>query len=89
MGKASKRNTWTAKGVRMVTSVLPVDKARKGQCKRCGNCCKLPVTCPLLRYNAAGESYCRAYHLRPFACKKYPRTRSELITADTCGFSFD
>ena len=82
------KNTFSAKVVRQFTALKPVDKTRAGACKRCGNCCKLPYTCPFLRYNAKGESYCKAYKLRPLSCKKYPRTKHELITADTCGFSF-
>lgn len=83
------KNTWSAKAVRQLTSLRPVADTRKGECRRCGNCCKLPRTCPFLRYNSDGESYCRIYKLRPLSCKKYPRTRHELLTKDTCGFAFD
>lgn len=89
-GKMSivQKNTWSAKAVRTCTSMMPVSGSRKGSCKRCGMCCKLPAPCPFLRYNEAGESCCGIYGVRPPVCRKYPRTKPELITADTCGFSF-
>ena len=83
------QNTWAAKLKRTFTSVLPVDKNRQGNCKRCGSCCKLPNRCAFLRFNEQGLSECAVYPFRPLNCRKYPRTKSELITADTCGFNFD
>ena len=83
------KNTWSAKAKRTVTSLLPVDKSRKGKCSRCGACCKLPNPCPFLGIDDQGLSTCKVYWLRPLNCRKYPRTKSELITADTCGHSFD
>lgn len=84
-----RRNTWTAKIRRTLTSVLPVAKNRRGQCIHCGACCRLPNVCPFLKTNDAGKSYCGIYRLRPLNCRKYPRTDSEHITKDTCGFRFD
>ena len=83
------RNTWAAKLKRTLTSVLPVSKGRRGLCTHCGACCKLPNVCPFLKSNGDGKAYCSIYALRPLNCRKYPRTKSELITADTCGHSFD
>ncbi len=83
------KNTVLAKAKRMFTSVLPVSKDRRGACIDCGECCKLPTKCPFLRYKADGSSYCRVYRFRPLNCRKYPRTKSEFITADTCGFRFE
>ncbi|MDD5381736.1 MAG: hypothetical protein PHG53_08905 [Phycisphaerae bacterium] len=73
----------------MFTSVLPVDKNRKGQCRRCGACCKLPNVCPFIGIDKDGLCTCKIYPLRSLSCRKYPRTKSELLTADTCGHSFD
>ena len=78
-----------AKIRRTLTSILPVAANRRGACNNCGACCKLPTPCRFLGYNAAGESYCRIYKLRPLNCRKYPRAASEFITADTCGFWFE
>ena len=83
------KNAMPAKLKRTVTSLLPVDKSRKGNCRRCGACCKLPNTCPFLSIDELGLSVCKIYWLRPPSCRKYPRTKSELLTADTCGYSFD
>lgn len=84
-----KRNTWGAKIKRTFTSVLPVSKRRRGRCVHCGACCKLPNPCPFIKSNGDGKIYCSVYPLRPLNCRKYPRTESELITADTCGYHFD
>ncbi|HUW19564.1 MAG TPA: hypothetical protein VMW16_09700 [Sedimentisphaerales bacterium] len=83
------RNTWSAKIKRTFTSVLPISKKRKGQCIRCGACCKLPNVCTFLRYTADGKPCCSIYIIRPLNCRKYPRTESEFVTADTCGYKFD
>jgi len=83
------KNTWIAKFKRTLTSVLPVDKTRKGRCTRCGACCKLPNLCPFLGIDEEGLSTCKVYWLRPLNCRKYPRTKSEFLTTDTCGHSFD
>jgi hypothetical protein len=83
------RNTWSAKIKRTLTSVLPVSKSRKGECLNCGVCCKLPNVCPFLKYTPDGKSYCSIYIIRPLNCRKYPRTESEFITADVCGYRFE
>jgi Fe-S-cluster containining protein len=87
--KLSPKNTWTAKIRRTFTSVLPVSKSRRGQCIRCGACCKLPNVCPWLRFDAQGKALCIIYLVRPLNCRKYPRTESEHITTSSCGLHFD
>lgn len=82
------KNTWAAKIKRTFTSVLPVSEKRTGKCLNCGQCCRLPVRCLFLKYSKDGNSCCSIYPLRPLNCRKYPRTRSEHITTDTCGFAF-
>ena len=82
-------NTWAAKIRRTLTSVLPVAKNRRGQCIHCGACCRLPNVCPFLKTDSDGKGYCGVYRFRPLNCRKYPRTDSEHITKDTCGFRFD
>ncbi|MDD5327147.1 MAG: hypothetical protein PHY02_04950 [Phycisphaerae bacterium] len=83
------KNTWSAKIKRTFTSILPVAASRKGKCIRCGACCKLPNVCPFFSVDDKGLAVCKAYWLRPLNCRKYPRTKSELITADSCGYTFD
>ena len=84
-----KKNTWYAKIKRTLCSVLPIAKNRKGKCINCGECCKLPIQCPFLKIRSDGKSYCSIYLIRPLNCRKYPRTKSECITSDKCGFRFD
>ena len=83
------KNTWFAKAGRTVTAFLPISEKRKGKCVNCGACCKLPVVCPFLKYDSDGKSYCVIYSIRPLNCRKYPRTKSDHITKDTCGYTFD
>ena len=74
---------------RLATSVLlPVAENRRGDCNRCGECCKLPYPCPFLRYDENGLSSCAVYHFRPPSCRKYPRTAAENLTHEVCGYYF-
>jgi uncharacterized protein len=73
---------------RLTTSLLPVAANRRGECNRCGACCKLPYPCPFLRFDDEGLSSCAVYHIRPPSCRKYPRIASEHLTQEKCGFYF-
>ncbi|HEC02194.1 MAG TPA: hypothetical protein ENI81_01550 [Phycisphaerales bacterium] len=85
----NERNTWAAKAKRTVTAILPVAKNRRGRCIHCGACCKLPNVCPFIKTGDDGKEYCAIYPVRPLNCRKYPRTESECVTGDTCGYTFD
>ena len=74
---------------RTLTSLLPISPARHGTCVNCGACCKLAFVCPFLRTKKDGSSCCGIYSVRPPNCRKYPRAKSEHITRNSCGFSFD
>jgi len=87
--KQATKNTWSAKIKRTYTAFLPVSKTRRGQCIRCGACCKLPNVCPWLRFDSAGKSLCIIYPYRPLNCRKYPRTDAEHITKGACGIHFE
>ena len=82
-------NTVLGRVKRTFVSVLPVAKNRKGACVNCGACCRLPSVCPFLRNKPDGSSYCAIYQFRPPSCRRYPRTRSEFLTAGSCGFRFE
>lgn len=82
------QNTLTAKFLRQITALLEVSKYRQGHCVQCGTCCKLPFVCPMLRVNDKGHARCSIYRLRPQSCRKYPRTETECLTKDACGFRF-
>ncbi|MHC4559381.1 MAG: hypothetical protein ACYTFW_16140 [Planctomycetota bacterium] len=84
-----RRNTWPARIKRTFTAILPVCERRKGKCISCGACCKLPNICPFLKYKPDGKSCCSIYPLRPLNCRKYPRTESEFITQEKCGYRFE
>ena len=74
---------------RFTTSLLlPVAENRRGDCNRCGECCRLPYPCPFLRYDEKGKSSCLVYQFRPPSCRKYPRTNSENLTPRACGYYF-
>ncbi len=73
---------------RLTTSLFPVAHNRRGECNRCGQCCKLPYPCPFLRFDDEGLSSCAVYAVRPPSCRKYPRTASENLTPETCGYYF-
>lgn len=81
------KNTLKAKLERTITSVLPVDKKRRGHCSNCGQCCYLPFKCPFLKITGS-KSHCSIYKIRPLNCRKYPRTEKECLTKDTCGYCF-
>jgi len=83
-----KKNNRPAKIKRTLTSFLPVDKNRTGQCNRCGTCCKLPKPCPFLETDQDDKCVCKIYFLRPLVCRKYPRSPNEHIPADSCGYFF-
>ncbi len=59
---------------------------RRGECLRCGRCCRLAVRCPLLE----GRDRCRIYGLaRPRACTGFPVDERDLADVDgRCGFYF-
>lgn len=82
------KNTWSAKVKRTITAVLPVFKNRRGKCINCGACCRLPTMCYFLKFDRDGKSYCSIHPIRPLNCRKYPRTKEEFITEETCGFKF-
>ncbi|MHC5061107.1 MAG: YkgJ family cysteine cluster protein [Planctomycetota bacterium] len=67
---------------------MPIAKNRTGQCKRCGTCCKLPNRCFFLDTDQNDKCICKIYAIRPPACRKYPRSPSEHITTDSCGYVF-
>jgi len=56
---------------------------RKGECKRCGACCSLPVRC-IFYYNKR----CLIYKYRFKPCRVYPARKSDLENMN-CGFYFE
>jgi len=80
----------TQKVRRSFTSFLPVAKNRRGECNRCGECCKMGWTCPFLKYieeDGKRLATCSIRHIRPMNCRAYPRTGSEQLV-HPCGYYF-
>ena len=76
--------------IRTVTSLLPVDAGRTGDCNGCGECCKLPFRCAFLKTDPEGRSFCSVYKVRPPNCRKFPRTEAQLKPVKAvCGFKFE
>ena len=71
---------------------------RRGECLRCGACCRLLYTCPELEELADGTTRCRIHEKRPENCRIFPVDQAdlndrELISKDrgerSCGFYFE
>jgi Fe-S-cluster containining protein len=68
---------------------------RKGECKRCGACCKLLFKCPLLKEMPDGSTECKIHHKRPGNCKLFPldskdiEERNHLLPDLPCGYYFE
>ncbi|PWQ94277.1 YkgJ family cysteine cluster protein [Leucothrix arctica] len=79
----------SSKLIRTITSILPVQKDRIGECNGCGACCHLPVRCTFLTEDESGLSRCSIYKIRPPNCRKFPRTPSQLkLVENECSYSF-
>ncbi len=64
--------------------------ARQGECQRCGTCCNLLFTCPML----TKEGRCLAYGTcRPEACKVFPIEQRDIeeakLAGGKCGYRFE
>ena len=81
-------NTWSAKVKRTYTAVLPISENRRGTCVGCGKCCKLPTKCVFLKKESNGKFCCSIYPIRSMNCRKYPRSETEWITKEECGYKF-
>lgn len=62
--------------------------ARRGDCNRCGECCRILFTCPFLVQDANGAFACGVYDHRPPACRLFPMVPADLREVDRCSFTF-
>jgi hypothetical protein len=63
---------------------------RRGECKRCGGCCKLAFRCPFLRTDGEGKASCRIYGLRFAQCRLFPLHAVDLREVPgQCGYRFE
>ncbi len=69
-------------------------RRRRGECVRCGACCKLLFKCPLLVERPDGSTACRIHGNRPGNCRVFPMDENDLADRDRllpelpCGYYF-
>ncbi len=70
---------------------------RRGECLRCGACCRLLYICPELEELADGSTRCRIHEERPKNCRIFPVDQRDLndrglvggdMNERPCGFDF-
>ncbi|HVO10113.1 MAG TPA: hypothetical protein VMX54_05100 [Vicinamibacteria bacterium] len=63
---------------------------RRGECNRCGACCKILFKCPFLGTDAEGQYTCRIYDKRFAQCRLYPLHAKDLVELrGQCSYSFE
>ena len=68
---------------------------RKGECARCGACCKLLFRCPFLLEEVPGLYTCKIHGNKPENCHIFPinkadlRDRNMVMPSQKCGYHFD
>ncbi len=58
---------------------------RRGDCRRCGDCCLLVMRCPFLK----DENECSIYEKRSKQCRMFPIDERDLEDCPTCAFRFE
>jgi Fe-S-cluster containining protein len=68
----------------------PLLARRKGECNRCGACCKILFRCPFLGTDAEGQYTCRIYDKRFAQCRLFPLHAEDLRElGEECSYTFD
>ncbi len=68
----------------------PLLAQRRGECNRCGACCKILFQCPFLGTDAEGQYTCRIYDKRFAQCRLFPlHARDLLELGEQCSYSFE
>jgi Fe-S-cluster containining protein len=63
---------------------------RKGDCNRCGACCKILFQCPFLGTDAEGQYTCKIYDKRFAQCRLYPLHAQDLAElGEQCSYTFE
>jgi Fe-S-cluster containining protein len=63
---------------------------RRGECNRCGACCKILFKCPFLATDADGQYTCRIYEHRFSQCRLYPLHAADLLELEgQCSYTFE
>ncbi len=62
---------------------------RRGECNRCGACCKILFKCPFLGLDDEGQYTCRIYDKRFAQCRLFPLHAKDLRElGDQCSYTF-
>ncbi len=68
----------------------PLLEKRRGDCNRCGACCKILFRCPFLGTDAEGQYTCRIYDQRFAQCRLYPLHAADLQELEgQCSYTFE
>ena len=68
----------------------PLLEKRRGDCNRCGACCKILFRCPFLGTDAEGQYTCRIYDKRFAQCRLYPLHTADLRELEgQCSYTFE
>ena len=67
----------------------PLLAQRRGECNRCGACCKILFRCPFLGTDAEGQYTCRIYEYRFAQCRLFPLHAADLREVEQCSYTFD
>ena len=68
----------------------PLLARRKGECNRCGACCKILFRCPFLGTDALGQYTCRIYDKRFAQCRLFPLHAEDLRElGEECSYTFE
>jgi len=62
---------------------------RKGDCDRCGACCKILFRCPFLGTDDEGQYTCKIYDQRFAQCRLFPLHAKDLLEVDDCSYTFE
>lgn len=63
---------------------------RRGECNRCGACCKILFQCPFLATDTEGQYTCRIYDRRFAQCRLFPLHAADLVElGEQCSYSFE
>jgi hypothetical protein len=66
----------------------PLLERRRGECNRCGACCKILFRCPFLGTDAEGQYTCRIYDKRFAQCRLFPLHAADLAELSECSYTF-
>ena len=76
-------------------TVKALHNERKGECARCGACCKLLFVCPFLAFHEDGSTSCKIHTKRPVNCVIFPLDKRDIADRNIidpkgkCGYIFE